>query len=571
MSAMLRLTLAVVASLCGLSGAIAEDAVSAVLKMRVEELTAGQELRVQGELIAARKLLSQLYRRREFRPAWLRPDRQAQLLALVEASRDHGLDPSDYHADALRKGRADGPDEARDLADRDLLFTDALVRLVYHLHFGKTNPRRLYADWSFSRPLGPIEPVQALEALLAGERLVEAVESHAPQLSLYRDLRQALAQHRTIEASGGWGTVPAGGTLKPGMRDPRVQALRARLAASVDLSWQPTGDPELFDEALETAVQRFQMRHRLEPDAAVGARTVQALNVDVAWRVEQIRVNLERLRWFGQDFKDDHLLVDVAGYSARLYLDAEVAWSSRVVVGRPYRRTPAFRATMQSITLNPAWSVPPTILREDVLPRIIKDRRYLDENHMHVVDQSGRRISPSAIEWERYRASPFPYRIVQDPGPANPLGQIRFNLPNPYGVCLHDTPAKELFERTQRAFSSGCIRLEKPHELAILLLDDTQHWNAETLRAEIATGETRTLPIKRRVPVMALYLTAEAEEDGTTYFRPNLYAQDAKVAAALATPFRAVKATSPRARGPQPGVALARAGSHRPSHAGRAA
>ena len=251
----------------------AEQAVSAALKMRVQLLTAGRELRVQGELIAARKLLPSStgsaisgrrgqaqISRRSCSCSW----REARLTA---------LDPSDYHAEALRKMRAGGWIDPEIIADRDLLLSDALVRLVYHLHFGKTNPRDLYPRWSFSRTLGRIEPVQALEALLSSERLEESVERYAPQLSIYRHLREALAQHRAIEAEGGWGTVPADGTLRPGMRDTRVQALRARLATSGDLSAQATAEPELFDETVEAAVKGFQTRHGLEPDGAVGRRT----------------------------------------------------------------------------------------------------------------------------------------------------------------------------------------------------------------------------------------------------------------------------------------------------------
>ncbi len=549
---MLRFALALLALLPPLYAIGADDLVSRALKIRVEQLAAGQEVRAHGDLIAAHKLLPELYRRREFRPAWLDTERERQLLALVEASRTHGLDPSDYHADALREMQAEGRTDPAFVADRDLLWSDALVRLVYHLHFGKTNPRELYPEWGFSRTLGRTDPVEALEALLAGEHLGQAVDGYAPQLSLYDQLRKALAKLGAIQATGGWGTIPPGGTLRPGMRDTRVQALRARLAASGDLPLQASAEPDLFDEALEEAVTGFQTREGLEPDGAVGRRTLQALNVQVAERIEQVRVNLERLRWVAQELKDDYLLVDIAGFSARLYLDGRLAWSSRVVVGRLYRKTPAFRATMRSIILNPAWIVPPTILREDVLPRIIDDRRYLEANEMHVRDAGGREIDPSSIAWERYRSGTFPYRIVQDPGPANPLGTVKFDMPNRYGVYLHDTPAKQLFERTQRAFSSGCIRLEKPHELAILLLADPEHWGEEALRAAIATGETRILPVKRRVPVVALYLTAEADDAGVIYFHPDLYRQDAKVAAALAAPFRFAPVDRARGRKSSP-------------------
>ncbi len=547
---LLRFALALLAALPPLTVIGAEEPVSMALRARIEQLAAGYELRVHGETIVARKLLAELYRRRELRPAWLDSERRQQLLALVEASRTHGLDPADYHAPALRRTRTDKPADPESVADRDLLYSDALVRLVYHLRFGKINPRELYPEWGFSRTLGRTDPAEALEALLVSEHLGRAADSHAPQLPVYDYLRRALAQLRSIEAAGGWGSVPAGATLKPGARDGRVSALRARLTASGDLPALAGADFELFDAPLEAAVRGFQARHELEPDGAVGRRTLRALNVTAAQRIEQVRVNLERLRWVAQELTGDYLLVDIAGFSARLYLDARIAWSSRVVVGRLYRETPDFRATLRAIVLNPAWTVPPTVLRQDVLPKIIDDPRYLEANQMHVLDVAGRAIDAATIAWDRYRSGVFPYRIVQDPGPENPLGMLKFDMPNRYGVYLHDTPAKQLFEQTRRAFSSGCVRVDQPLQLAILLLDDPEHWNEEALRAAIATGETRVLAAKRQVPVVALYLTAEADADGVLYFRPDLYGRDAKVAAAMAAAFRFAPVDRPRTTQP---------------------
>jgi murein L,D-transpeptidase YcbB/YkuD len=548
---LLRVAVALLATLPPLTVIGADEQVSMALSVRIEQLGAGQEVRVQGETIAARRLLPELYRRRELRPVWLDSERRAQLAGLAEASRTHGLDPADYHAKALRGLESAKPVDPGTIADRDLLYSDALIRLVYHLRFGKIDPRELYPQWGFSRSLGRTDPVDALEALLASEHLARAVDGYAPQLPVYDYLRRALAQLRATEAAGGWGSVPAGATLKPGMQDSRVPALRARLTASGDLPVLAGAEPELFDQALEAAVRDFQARHELQADGAVGRRTLQALNVAAAQRIEQVRVNLERLRWVAQELTGDYLLVDIAGFSARLYLDAQIAWSSRAVVGSLYRETPDFRATLRSIVLNPAWIVPPTILREDVLPRIIRDPHYLEANQMHALDAAGHAIDTSTIAWERYRSEAFPYHIVQEPGPANPLGTLKFDMPNRYGVYLHDTPAKELFERTPRAFSSGCIRLDQPLALAILLLDDAEQWNEQALRAAIATGETRVLPAKRRVPVIALYLTAEADSEGVLYFRPDLYGRDAKVSAAMAAPFRFTPVDRPRGKQPE--------------------
>jgi murein L,D-transpeptidase YcbB/YkuD len=530
---------AVVLALAGsCAQALAADAVAEALRAKVEALRAGEEVRIAGEPIASRRLIPEFYEARGFRPAWARPGQVEAMVRLVAASRDHGLDPADYHAAALGRvlGIASAAPDAAVRADRDLLLTDALVRLAYHLRFGKANPRELYPDWTFSRSLGAIDPVQALEAAIASESLEAAVEQYAPQLHLYRGLRAALARHRAIEAAGGWPRVAPGPTLEPGMQDPRVVSLRERLAASGDYDAPVSAEPDRFDAALEAAVRRFQSHHALDPDGVVGRRTLAALDVDVAARIDQIRVNLERLRWVAQDLAGDYLVVDIAGFSARLFLGDRVAWRSRVVVGRPYRKTPVFRASMQYIVLNPTWTVPPTILREDVLPKLAEDPAYLGRNQMHVVDRSGRPLDAAGIDWNGYRSGGFPHQIVQASGPDNPLGRMKFMLPNPYDVYLHDTPARRLFDRSERAFSSGCIRLEQPLDLAVLLLDEG--WGPAAIGAAIETGETRALPVKRRIPVLVLYFTAEAQEDGAVQFRPDLYGRDPRVLAALRAPFR---------------------------------
>jgi len=529
--------LAFVAVLAG-AAAHAADWSAEALRFRVEQLRAGQDVRIDGARIAARTLIPEFYERRAFRSAWDRPARAEAMLAVVDASRDHGLDPADYHAETLRRIVSAGPpSDARAAADRELVLTDALVRLAYHLRFGKVNPRELYPDWNFTRALGAIDPAQALEAAIAAPDLRAAIEAYAPQLPQYRALQAGLAAHREIAVRGGWPAVTTGPTLKPGVSDARVAALRERLAASGDLPADAAAEPNGFDSSLEDAVKRFQSRHGLAADGAVGRKTIAALNVDVARRIEQIRVNLERARWVAQDLTGDFLVVDIAGFDAALYLDGERVWHSRVVVGRPYRRTPVFRATMKYLVLNPTWTVPPTILREDVLPRVAKDPAYLARNRMHVVDDRARPVDAARVDWPQYPARPFPYQIVQDPGDDNALGRIKFMFPNSHSVYLHDTPARALFDRTERTYSSGCIRIERPIELAALLLADAERWSAERVREAIATGETRTVLVRREVPVLLLYFTAAPNGAGGIGFRPDVYDRDGPVRAALGRPF----------------------------------
>ncbi len=518
------------AALLLVAGLARTDVPSESLRERIEQLRAGRDLRIDGGRIAAPAVVAQFYERRGFRPAW-NEKRAQELLALVEASRDDGLDPRDYHLAALGSG-------TQDPADRELLYTDSLIRLAYSLYFGKLDPRRFDPQWNFARSLDGIDPPSALEAMIAAPSLGEALYAYAPQLPEYRNLRKALARYRALRDAGGWSGLPAGPTLKPGMREARVAALRARLARSGDLASADSPDPEQYDPMLEQAVARFQRRHGLEPDGLVGRRTSAGLDVGVQARVDQIRVNLERLRWVAQDLKDDYLLVDIAGFRARLVLGGETVWTSRVVVGRPYRSTPEFRATMKYLVLNPTWNVPPTILDEDIVPKLARDPGFLARNHMRVLDLAGNEVEAAAIDWNAYRGRTLPYQIVQAPGDDNPLGRVKFMFPNAHDVYLHDTPARELFEKSERAFSSGCIRVEHPLALALLLLDDPERWTPERLRATIALGESHSLLVKHQVPVMLLYWTAVADENGTVEFHPDLYERDAPVLKGLEAPFR---------------------------------
>ena len=523
-------------------GAVAAEPLVEALRERVETLRATGDTPIGAGSIAARALVAQLYERRGFVPLWSNPERARALSAALDASSTHGLDARDYHLEALARpqaGTGAAAERTRAQAQRELLLTDAFVRLAYHFHFGKVDPRSLHAGWNFARTIDTADPVASLAALIEAPDPAAALEGLAPRLPLYRDLRGALAQLRVIERAGGWRALASGPKLELDSSGERVARLRERLQASGDLATR-AGSATEFDAMLEAAVRRFQSRHGLEPDGVVGNKTLAALNVSVAERIAQVRANLERLRWVARELAGDYLLVDIAGFSAQLWLQDRLAWSSRVVVGRPYRTTPEFRARMKYVVLNPEWNVPPTILRQDVLPKVIKDQAWLQRQNMRVLDHAGRVVDASSIDWAQYRERPrtFPYQIVRAPGRENPLGGIKFMFPNEHFVYLHDTPTRALFERAVRAFSSGCIRIEKPLALALLLLDDPEQWTEESLREAIATGKTQTVAVRRTVPVLLLYFTAAVDTDGELQFRPDLYARDGAIIRALAAPFR---------------------------------
>jgi murein L,D-transpeptidase YcbB/YkuD len=259
--------------------------------------------------------------------------------------------------------------------------------------------------------------------------------------------------------------------------------------------------------------------------------------VPVAERIDQIRVNLERGRWTLHEIKGEFVLVDVAGFYASYFRNDEPIWTSRVVVGKDQRETPIFRSKITYVVFNPTWTIPPGILVKDKLPVLKRNPGALKAMNIRVLDGSGREVNPYSVNWNQYGSSRLPpYQFVQDPGPNNALGLVKVMFPNPYLVYLHDSPAKSLYEQDQRTFSSGCIRVQQPFELAELVLNDPQ-WNRQSMDAVIATKQTRTVNLKTPVPVLILYWTAQPRPDGQVVFRNDVYSRDAATLRALDAPF----------------------------------
>ncbi|MGD9388674.1 MAG: peptidoglycan-binding protein, partial [Gammaproteobacteria bacterium] len=326
-----------------------------------------------GWPVADPGLIEAFYTGREFRPAWASPRRVEALLNSIRDSARHGLDPRDYQLAALESLAQDRRDPASRLA-LELLATDAAARLAAHLTFGKVDPQKFHPSWNFNHRINDVQRLELLGELLAAPDLRAAMERLAPQSDYYRALLSHLANHRELAALGGWPRVPGGQSLRPGMVSPRVPVLRTRLAASGDLPSDSSSEgPDFFDAELEAGVRRFQARHGLEVDGIVGRQTLAALNVPVSARIDQLRVNLERVRWVFRDLDPRFLLVNIARFRVLLLEDRAVRWSTRAVVGRPFRQTPVFRATMTHMELNPTWTVPPTILEEDLIPDLRRD------------------------------------------------------------------------------------------------------------------------------------------------------------------------------------------------------
>jgi len=519
-----------------------DELVSGLIRTKVEKFRASGNLIIGNAQISSIRVLPPLYAKRDFRPIWTDGERTEQLITAVKDTYDEGLDPSDYHLEEIerlqaRRTRGSDSEDTSLLASLDILLTDSLVRLAYHSIFGKEDPSNHHPHWNLTHPIDDRDPVAFMEKAVTSESFGKVIDSWKPQHPVYGRLKSALATYRAIQAEGGWSPVPAGLPLKAGPSDERVIPLRRRLSVTGDLSGE-FDDSMFFDENLEQAVIHFQSRHRLHTDGVIGEKTFETLNVPIEERIDQIRANLERARWLLHDIRGRFVIVDIAGFHVGLHEEGNIVWTSRAQVGKPYRNTPVFKSAIRYLEFNPTWTIPPGILSKDILPAVKRDPEYLKKRNINVIDRDGNVIDQSSIDWSQYTGRSLPYILRQEPGPDNALGQVKFIFPNEHFVYLHDTPSKSLFARSERIFSSGCIRVEKPLELAELLLNNPKEWNAAKITEIINSKQTAKIFLPEPMPVLLLYWTVAVDEDGTVHFKQDPYGRDKAIVEGLKGSFR---------------------------------
>lgn len=512
--------------------AAAQSATSELLRDQLEYAALGGDRVINVTRLHAAPLMLEVYAANNFELLWTTPEQLAAIETLTQRLSEEGLDPDDLPLPALRQATAATQRIASDISliERDLLATETFVRAAYLLFFGKVNPYKLDNDWNFNRtPVAKIEAADLIFTAITATDPAEQILAATPRGPFYFATMQALAAYRQIEQAGGWQPINSGATLRADEHDPRTTELRNRLRITGQLKAADDTGTELFDAELEAAVRRFQKQHGLDADGAVGPGTLAALNAPVSTRIDQLRMTLERMRWVMDDLGDDMLVVNIAGFRAILMQNGELTWEGRVMVGQPFRKTPIFRDDIEYLVFNPTWTVPPGILAKDTLPAIQRDPGYLSRTNMVVLKHDGTPVDPATIDWPSMRTPGFPYILRQQPGPKNAMGRVKFIFPNEHFVFLHDTPNRNLFNRPERAFSSGCIRVENPLQLAELLLDDPGQWNSAAIDNMLAQVKTRTIHLRESFPVMLMYLTALSEPDGTTHFYKDIYERDARL------------------------------------------
>jgi len=322
------------------------------------------------------------------------------------------------------------------------------------------------------------------------------------------------------------------------LQDQRLSLVKARLYSNDFLT---SNDSSLiYDMSVVDAVKQFQSHYNLKIDGIIGKNTLEQMNMPIAQRIEQIKANLERVRWIRDNMANEFVLVNIASYKIYYVRNKQLLWQSKVQVGKNYRKTPVLNDEIEYIVLNPTWTVPPTILEKDILPKIKQDPTFLQKKNMYVIDLKGNVIDESTINWSSMTAKNFPYMLRQKAGPKNALGQVKIMFPNKHLVYLHDTPNQSLFNKTDRAFSSGCIRVEKPFELVELLLKDNSQWNPSRLKTALMSGYLKHIRLPTNVPVLLLYFTAVVGENGQIKFFKDIYNWDKKIIEGLKQPFQLV-------------------------------
>lgn len=473
----------------------------------------------------------EFYRERKHKLLWLdtkgRLDRAYDLLQIIIHADDEGLTPSDYRLKAIMKyWESKTP---RESAQLDLLLSAALYRYSNDVYSGRYKPRDMDTDWHIQN--GALDSHRLFADVAMKKSIAPLLKSLPPQHSGYQSLKKELWRFRKLEQQGGWQKFKSGPTLEPGMQHKQVTQLRQRFAITRDLDEGSLHDISIFDLGLAEAVKRYQSRHGLPADGRVGPQTRRTLNIQPSERVRQIRINMERWRWLPRKLGNRYLMVNMTGFELYIVDNDTTVLAMPVIIGKSYRSTPSFSGMISTMEYNPYWTIPTNMAVDDFVPRQINDPSFFERKSIKLFRgwKEAREIDPKTVDWSQLDKENFPYWLRQEPGPKNALGRVKFLFSNPYEIYLHGTPDKHLFERTVRAFSSGCIRVKDPVQLAAYLLNDGTQQMEEEILANIHLGGNQSMQIPISVPIYLVYWTAWVDQDGGINFRPDIYNRDTQL------------------------------------------
>jgi murein L,D-transpeptidase YcbB/YkuD len=447
--------------------------------------------------------LLKFYEQRTGESNW-KPSQAEEMIQAIETAKTRGLNPDDYHRKSVQLLNRNTMTANAVSAEQDLLLSDAFFRLSRHLANGKATPP---AYWKLQRP--PVNTLDLLAQALRSNNISGVLYSVEPQNLAYQILIETLREYRQMESNGGWEKVPDGPKLFNESNGDRVAALRRRLKVTGEFYGETSKDL-VFDDVLGQAVQRFQQNHGLNADGIVGRSTLAELNVPIQKRIQQIEVNLERMRWISDDLGERHVRINIPAFELTAFVKNTEWLTMRIIVGKSDWQSPVFLTSeITYLETNPYWYVPSEIANKEIWPKVAKNQDYLKKNRLKII----RRADGSTM-------------LRQVPGPQNSLGRIKIHFANDFGCYLHDTPEKQLFEKVDRAFSHGCIRLENALELSEYLLIGESEWDGEKLENTIENNLQKTIYLSQPIQISIVYFTVWVDTSGTIQFRKDIYGMD---------------------------------------------
>ncbi|MEK7792217.1 MAG: L,D-transpeptidase family protein [Pseudomonadota bacterium] len=476
--------------------------------------------------------LQQFYSARHYQPVWLTPQSSAldMALAFIATAESEGLNSRDYQLVLLQKLRHQTDQTLHSRLELELRTTHAVLALIRDLARGRFVASIADPDWHIPQPA--FDAVAFLLEAVNSDRLQQSLTDLPPKKPSYQSLKQTLIRYQKYaDRQFAWTPTPDTPLIRPDTTHSAIPLIRQRItqAYAIDGIAEyniPRNKSSHYDAELVTAIKAFQTQHGLNPDGIIGDNTRKALNTPLDWKIRQLRINMERLRWLPRNLGKRYLLVNTAGFRLTAAEQGEHALSMKIIVGRDYRSTPSFSSRISHIILNPYWNVPASIARKDLLPKQKKDPQFFTRSHIKIYSNhrydSGA-INPDTIDWHAI-TNGFPYVLRQEPGIDNALGQIKFIFPNPFNIYLHDTPSKALFQKDVRTFSSGCIRLEKPLDLATFSLNNQDI--SDKLSDGIESGKTTTINLPEQLPIYMVYITTWVDNQEKVHFSPDIYDRD---------------------------------------------
>ncbi len=467
-------------------------------------------------------LLYAFYQKNKFQTFWVNSPCRENLLHLFQNAENDGINPNDFDLKKLLKTEK----SVQSLSQKegtayDILLTTNLIRFVKKIAVGSLDPTELYTDWDLKKNNTDIQAL--VLAFQKKDSFDYAVYQLKPRHWVYKSLEEALRLLNNFPNETNWQPIDAVQKITVNDSSSNLIAIKKRLQYWNDLKTTDSLTNH-YDETTLQAVKKFQMRHGLAPDGVIGKGTIAALNFSKEKRKAQLVANMERWRWYPREFEPNYLMVNIPDYSLWAVSNKQMMRAHKVIVGTSKRSTPILSSRLNYIVLNPTWTVPPTILKEDVIPAARKNRAYFSQKNIVVYDAKGQVVP--AENWNASQARS--YRYVQNPGATNSLGLVKIMFPNRFSVYLHDTNTRGYFERNNRSISSGCVRVQNPFELCEYLLDDPKKWSLQQLNEIINSGKTKNVHINNKIGIHLLYWTAWSEND-QLHFRDDIYGLDAEL------------------------------------------